>query len=34
MYEGRWPGQRAAIKGIAYRDGEEIVGDARAAPNT
>jgi len=28
--EGRWPGQRAAIKGIAYRDGEEIVATPAA----
>jgi anaerobic magnesium-protoporphyrin IX monomethyl ester cyclase len=29
--EGRWPGQRAAIKGIAYRDGDEIVATPAAS---
>jgi len=29
--EGRWPASRAAIKGIAYRDGEEIVATPAAA---
>jgi len=31
MDEGRWPADRAKIKGLAYRDGEEIVATPAAA---
>ncbi|WP_284263111.1 magnesium-protoporphyrin IX monomethyl ester anaerobic oxidative cyclase [Roseicyclus amphidinii] len=31
MDEGRWPAERASIKGLAYRDGEEIVATPAAS---
>jgi anaerobic magnesium-protoporphyrin IX monomethyl ester cyclase len=31
MDEGRWPADRASIKGLAYRDGEEIVATPAAS---